>query len=185
MQRKGTGDITCEICGRTLDESNYYRVNGSKMLLCKICAARGNYEKVKARARGGSTGRSRQKTNKSTTKARKKKQKTSSGGKQRSYAKQRLVQNYGEKIRTARLRSNLTKKELARNLKEKASYISKIEKEKMRPPKDLISKLEGLLEINLTEKSKSGTATSMGEEEGEVTVGDVVRIKGKKEEDKG
>lgn len=184
MQSKVSGSVTCEICGRNIDEPHYYLVDGSKMLLCKICAARGNYEKVKTRARSSRTAGSGQKTKKSMIKTRKKKQKPSSRRKRPSHSTQRLVQNYGEKIRTARLRANLTKKELARNLKEKASYISKIEKKKMRPPKDLISKLEDLLEINLTEKLKSKATRWAGTEEGEVTVGDVVRIKGKKKKDK-
>lgn len=179
MQRN-QGTISCEICGRKVDSPNYYRVSGGRMVLCKACAARGNYKKIKTQQKKKTYG---QKT--STSSGSQKKTKRHSKKKKTRKEKQRkqLIRNYGQKIKAARLEANITKKELARKLREKVSYISKIEKEKMKPPKTLIAKLEGYLGINLTETVPTDTTKSNWGDEGELTVGDVVQIKGREKKD--
>ncbi|NIQ06405.1 MAG: TIGR00270 family protein [Candidatus Korarchaeota archaeon] len=177
MQRSGV-EITCEICGRNVSSPSYYRVDGRKMILCKVCAKRGGFQKVKTKQRKKEVPRS------TSSQMKTKSQKVTKKRRHRRYTQERKhpVRNVGKKIRAARLHANLTKKELARTIKEKVSYLSKIEKGEMTPSMDVIAKIEGHLGINLTETPKAEVSkTSWGKEE-ELTVGDVVQIRGKKKE---
>lgn len=185
MQRENR-EISCEICGRNVESPTYYRVNGQKMILCKVCASRGGYQKVKRKMKE-TTKPKDTKTSVTPSKSTSKPNKTDRKTKRKKYSseRERLVRKYGEKIRSARLRTDLTKKELARKIKEKATYISKIEKEKIRPPSNLVSKLERYLGIKLKRKVKEKVSKVTSEEEGEhLTVGDIVQIKGRRKNEK-
>ncbi len=63
-----------------------------------------------------------------------------------------LVEDYSERIRTARVRMGLTQEELAKMILEKRTVISKLERGEMRPDEKLIKKLEKALNIKLKEK---------------------------------
>ena len=63
-----------------------------------------------------------------------------------------LVEDYPERIRSAREKMGLTQEELAKMILEKRTVISKLERGEMRPDEKLTKKLEKALHIKLKEK---------------------------------
>ena len=88
-----------------------------------------------------------------------------------------VVQDYDERIRTAREAAGLSQKELAQELNEKASLIRKLERGASLPSDSVQSKLERKLDITLTEGGVSDTEWEGGASTGEYTLGDVVQRK--------
>lgn len=87
-----------------------------------------------------------------------------------------LVDDYGERIRRARMERGLSQKDLAMDLKEKELLIKKIEKQDLIPEEDVRRKLEKALGIRLidvpedmVEKKKAGGMVP--------TLGDVISIR--------
>jgi putative transcription factor len=87
-----------------------------------------------------------------------------------------IVDDYGERIRKARMERGLSQKDLAMELKEKELLIKKIEKGDLIPEDDLRMKLERALSIRLIDvpdeaetKNKPGKVVP--------TLGDVISIK--------
>jgi len=87
-----------------------------------------------------------------------------------------IVEDYGERIRNARMQRGLSQKELALELKEKELLIKKLEKGDLIPEDDVRLKLERALDIRLIdvpadieEKKKAGKVVP--------TLGDVISIK--------
>ncbi|HNB03756.1 MAG TPA: helix-turn-helix domain-containing protein, partial [Methanoregulaceae archaeon] len=87
-----------------------------------------------------------------------------------------IVDDYGERIRKARMERGLSQKDLAMELKEKELLIKKIEKGDLIPEDDVRLRLERALSIRLIdtpdiseEKKKPGKVVP--------TLGDVISIK--------
>jgi len=80
-------------------------------------------------------------------------------------------------IREARNQAGLSIEELARIVGEKSSYIRKIEKEEIRPSEKIISKLEKILRIKLTEKLEEKIEKQEKEDKMRLRIADVVEIK--------
>jgi len=87
-----------------------------------------------------------------------------------------IVDDYGERIRKARMGRGWSQKDLAMDLKEKELLIKKIEKQDLIPEEDVRKKLEKALGIRLidvpediVEKKKPGGMVP--------TLGDVISIK--------
>jgi len=87
-----------------------------------------------------------------------------------------IVEDYGERIRTARMEKGLSQKDLAMQLKEKELLIKKIEKGDLIPEDDVRRKLEKALEIRLIDSAGEDDGVHRG---GKVvpTLGDVISIK--------
>jgi putative transcription factor len=66
--------------------------------------------------------------------------------------KEDLVEDYGARIRSARERAGMTKKDLAMKINERVTILSKIEVNQMRPDEKIIAKLQKELGIVLKEK---------------------------------
>jgi transcriptional regulator, XRE family len=90
-----------------------------------------------------------------------------------------VAQDYEERIRRARENQRLSQEELAKQLNEKASLIRKLERGDSLPTDSVQSKLEGALDISLTEGAGGADDTEWegGTSEGEYTLGDVVQRK--------
>ncbi len=73
-----------------------------------------------------------------------------------------LIENYGHKIREIREKSNLTLEEFAKQLKERASYIDKIENHKAKPDKKLADKIykQFKLKLYVPASESEGVSTS-------------------------
>lgn len=120
---------SCQICGKEADDLTKIKVEGTKMMVCEDCKNLGtevdSNKNMSTRTENSST---RSKSSKS---------------------QEVLVNDYGKKLRSARESKNLSQAELADKLNEKESFISKIERENMKPPKKLAKKLETELGLEL------------------------------------
>lgn len=72
-----------------------------------------------------------------------------------------LVDDYGNVVRRARERRELTQEELAGRLKEKASTIRNVENDELVPSEDLAEKLERFLGVKLYVEDGEGTNAAL------------------------
>lgn len=92
---------------------------------------------------------------------------------------ERLVGDYGSRIRAARERRGLSQKDFARLIAEKESIVSKLEAGQFEPPLLMARKLERLLGITLVERRKAEPAEA-GQKPSKpavLTIGDVADIR--------
>ncbi|MBI2598528.1 MAG: TIGR00270 family protein [Candidatus Diapherotrites archaeon] len=123
--------MDCEICGQE-NAKNHILMYGQKMLVCIDCSNLG--ERVIGE----------------TVFSVKKNQEFSAApaGFAGDFF---LAKGFGQIIRSARQKNNLTLNELAQKIFEKESFLHKIEQEKMFPDKKLAKKLESALNIKIVE----------------------------------
>jgi putative transcription factor len=90
-----------------------------------------------------------------------------------------VVQDYDDRIRTARESQGLTQEELAKQLNEKASLIRKLERGDVLPSDSVQRKLERALGLDLTMggSGDDDAEWSGGSSTGGTTLGDVVKRK--------
>jgi putative transcription factor len=89
-----------------------------------------------------------------------------------------VVQDYDERIRSARESRGLSQEELAKQLNEKASLIRKLERGDVLPSDSVQRKLEKELDISLTEGGgDTDTEWEGSSSAGTTTLGDVVKRK--------
>jgi len=95
-----------------------------------------------------------------------------------SIAEYELVDDYDERIRSARQAKGLTTKELALKLRISESLLRKIEQGKMKPSIELARRIERLLGVKLVVPTEEPEALEgSGGEEEYPTLGDVVVIR--------
>lgn len=94
-----------------------------------------------------------------------------------------LVPDYHERIRLARQKMKLTQKDVSIQTKVSVSELQSIETGKMRPPDKIIEKLEKFFEIKITEEVKAYRPQDQRKSAAFQTLGDIVVIKKKNEED--
>jgi putative transcription factor len=161
--------LNCDICGREISGQAFkVRVEGAKLLVCGRCQRLGTpyvEEPVVRRPiaprvlplRG----------------AHRKAPELPKGMEESD-----IAEDYAERVRSQRMKLGLSQDELAKRAREKLSVIQKIETGKMAPDTKLCRQLEHELRIKLLVPRKEisevpGTITP------EVTLGDIVRVKGK------
>lgn len=88
-----------------------------------------------------------------------------------------VVENYANIIKLAREKLGLKQEELAKKLNEKESTISHIESGKYPPNIRLAEKLEKFFNIDLIEEIEDEVEVTSGSESGELTIGDMIKIK--------
>jgi len=85
-----------------------------------------------------------------------------------------IVEDYGERIRKARMERGLSQKDLAMQMKEKELLIKKIEKGELIPEEDVRKKLEKALEIKLvdtiTDEAEKKTQGKITQTLGDLTI---------------
>ncbi len=118
---------SCELCGKETDSVKKAKIEGAVLKVCDSCASMG--EEL------------------SQTSSRKKKKRKKTPKKRSS--DEVLVPKYGEKLKEARESEQLSIKEVANDLNEKESLISKIEKQDLKPDKTLAKKLSEKFGITL------------------------------------
>lgn len=155
--------MACELCGKEVNETKTVKVEGSEMEVCGECEKYGKEVLTS------------EKKNQSTQEVLQRIKEKKSHGSSDSYEEstEELALDYSERIESARLESDLTQEELAKQINEKKSVIAKLEREDMRPSEDLREKLENTLSIELTEKIKSAPTKTTEETEG-LTIGDLI-----------
>ncbi len=89
-----------------------------------------------------------------------------------------LVSDYGKKLKEARESEGISLKEVADELNEKSSLISKIEKQELKPDKPLARKLSKRFDLELyTNPEVSDHDTGSSADSRKATLGDVAEIK--------
>ncbi len=170
--------MPCEMCGKE-GPLKTAKIEGNKMRVCGDCAKFGQVVEPASSSGGtSSSGGSASETNKPNIQAglEKRKQK-----KRRDVFSDRdkvLVEDYGDRVRKARQKKDLTPEELSDQINEKKSVISHTERNDHHPSDDLVKKLERALDITLMEKpqhtelAQSQTKPSSA---GKVTLGDLLK----------
>jgi putative transcription factor len=90
---------------------------------------------------------------------------------------QKLVDNYGQKIKNAREKRNLKQEELSKRINEKESLIKNIEKGHIEPSLKTARKIESFLKIRLIEEVELDESVIRKGDDGgdELTLGDVIK----------
>jgi len=159
--------MQCEMCGaRIQGQPKTVRVEGAVLEVCAQCARYGTeIPKVQSPTlRAGMPPRATV-----TPPERRKKDVF-------DFIEGEIVEDYGERIRTARMERGWSQKDLAMQLKEKELLIKKIEKGDLIPEDDVRKKLEKALNIRLIDSSSPEEGGRAG---GRVvpTLGDVISLK--------
>jgi putative transcription factor len=88
-----------------------------------------------------------------------------------------LAEDYPKRISKARSKKGLTQEDLAKQINEKKSVISRLESGEMRPSDKLIKKLERTLDIKLKERMEFQIEESKKKlTSGGVTLGDLIKM---------
>ena len=92
---------------------------------------------------------------------------------------ERIVEDYAQRIRTAREKRNLSQQDFAKTLTIKESLLHKIETGTFEPPIDLARKLEHTLRIVLVQMREESTTMSTQKENKSdgLTIGDILKMK--------
>lgn len=147
---------TCELCGRDVDSLKKVKIEGATLKTCDSCAEMG--EEV-------------------TTRSKKSRKKKKSSRNKRS-SEDVLVSDYGERIKEARESEQLSIAEVADDLNEKESLISKIEKQELKPDKPLADKLSKKFGVTLyTNPEVADYETGNSGDSRKATMEDVADIK--------
>jgi len=159
--------MQCELCGATIKgPPKTVRIEGAELDVCSQCAKYGTEVQKQKKAeprKGGPVVRA------VATPARKTRDVL-------DQIEGEIVDDYGERIRKARMERGLSQKDLAMELKEKELLIKKIEKGDLIPEDGLRKKLERALSIRLIDIPDEAEAKKLP---GKVvpTLGDVISLK--------
>jgi putative transcription factor len=162
--------LNCEICGREISGQAFkVKVEGAKLLVCSRCQrlgkpyveepavkrplARGALAPRVVRRRAPELPRGMDETD--------------------------IAEDCADRVRRQRMKLGLSQDELAKSVKEKLSVIQKIETGKMTPDTKLCRELEHELKIKLLVPRKEISEVPKTAPPAEVTLGDIMRIKGK------
>jgi len=179
-----SGKMECEICGSPIKGSpKYVLIGGAKLAVCSRCAKYGTIiqkeERSETRQRA-----SYSKPNLPTLYTIAKRARVRRISKE-SGEEYEIVEGYGEVIKRARENMGLSIEELASMVGEKASLISKIEREKIVPSINLARKLERLLHIKLiSPRDEVYPKVETGKEKFTLTIADIVEFKSSKRSEK-
>lgn len=168
---------TCEICGRECHSTREISLEGAQLQACSRCAELG--EPVRKPKHPGLRPPS-------TPKSRPVSTPRPSSLHRRPHIRSRPqrrelvpVEDFTKLIRKAREQRGWAQKEVARQLHERTSIITKIESGKMTPTIRLARKLERLYKLTLLEEAESVDLSPVSSPSS-TTLGDVVQIKRKK-----
>jgi putative transcription factor len=162
--------LNCDICGREITTQAFkVKVEGAKLLVCGRCQRLGTPYTEEPSARPPAVMRPF-----SPRIAPRKAPELPRG-----MAELEIVEDCADRVRRNRMKSGLSQEELAKRVKEKLSVIQKIETGKMSPDTKLCRALEHELKIKLLVPRKEVSDVPKTAPPGEVTLGDIIRIKGK------
>ena len=166
--------MECEICGKTLPETNPIKakIEGSVMVVCKECSKLGKVQKEPPKP----------KFVKQTNPKKQRKPKTNNkrNYRRRDEPQEELIEDYNIEIRQARESKKWSREDLAGKINERVSVINRIETGKMTPDNKLTKKLENALDIILLEKIDSVDLNEfINSQTGERTLGNIMKIKRK------
>ena len=163
--------MKCEICGKEIIGQPYkVSVDGANLLVCKSCARFGK----PVREQGLTKAKSK------TTKQAPSAVRARIYTRKETHHEKELVPNYNRLIIERRKALGWTTEHLARILKEKESWIKKIESGKIVPPLYLAKKLERVLGITLLTDVLEIPPDELEPSKKDLTIGDLIEFKEKK-----
>ncbi|ACV10547.1 transcriptional regulator, XRE family [Halorhabdus utahensis DSM 12940] len=178
--------VQCEMCGAETAAPNTVKVEGAELDVCDECADFG----TEVRTQESSSASTKYSTDSSGSSSSSSSGSasggggsggSSGGGSRRDMFDEmdELVQDFDQRIRSAREAADMSQEELADQLNEKASLIRKLEHGDHLPSDDVQQKLERALDIELTESGGTDDDADWdsGSAVGEYTLGDVVERK--------
>ena len=149
---------SCQLCGKDSDNLKKTKIEGAVLRVCNSCSDMGDVMEQKKEK-----------------KKQKKRKKTTS---RRPRETEVLANDYGSRVKEAREDRELSIKELADDMNEKASLIRKVEREDLKPEKALAKKLSKKLGITLYVNPQVSEHSIEEGDERDATVEDVADIKG-------
>jgi len=173
----------CEMCGAETPSPKTVKIEGAELDVCDDCAELGTEvqtEESSSTATKYSTSSSGESSGGTTTTGNTGGGGSSGGGSRRDMFDEMgtLVDDYSERIRTARESRDQSREELADDLNEKASLIRKLERGDVLPSDEVQRKLERTLDIDLTGEAGGDTDDwEAGDGPGGLTLGDMVERK--------
>jgi len=178
--------VQCEMCGTETQSPNKIKVEGAELDVCDECTdfgtevttddAASTSTKYSTGSSAGDSGGSTSTTGSAASSA----SSGGGGGSRRDMFDEmdELVQDFDQRIRSARESAGLSQSDLADRLNEKASLIRKLEHGDHLPSDEVQRKLERELGIDLSGgASEEDTEWEGGSDVGEYTLGDVVERK--------
>lgn len=150
--------LECEICGAAGADKKA-EVEGTELRVCEKCASLGDVKESHPRNKKAKA----EKDSRSPPKFEEDSEKV-------------LKRNYGKLVRKGRKEEDFTIEEFAKKLGEKASVIKRIEKEDLKPDKELSKKIEDSLDLELFTEFEGGTEGEESKSE-KITIGDVAEVK--------
>ncbi len=154
--------MICEMCGKDVPRLHRVMIEGAILNVCDSCA------------RFGVPVEEKHERPKSVNVQAKNVQKIKSKKEDLLEEEFVLVENYGTILKNAREKMNLSLEDAAKKLLEKKNVLSKIEREEMRPDKNLIKKLEKFYNVKITEKPTITKINEVTKKEN-VTLGDLIK----------
>ncbi|MBS7632571.1 TIGR00270 family protein [Candidatus Bathyarchaeota archaeon] len=174
IKASGVATLRCEVCGRKIfGQPQRVLIEEAKLTVCYECSKHGKiiHEEPKPKTVAPRLSGKRQPLSIPARSQPEIKIDTSI----------ELVENYGEKIRQAREKLNLSHEDLGKKLNEKVSLLRKIETGKMKPNNTLVSRLEHVLKVKLivpASEEKIPEAKIPKAINREVTLGDLMKLDG-------
>lgn len=168
------------MCGREIySKPITIEIEGAELSVCPSCAKHGKQvSKPKPKPKGASFSGVR------TVLPSQSKQPASRPYKSHEESETKvLASDYSERIRLARQKKKLTQKEVSIQTKVSVAELQSIETGKMRPPDAIIAKLENFFKIRITEDIQAYSLKDQKKGPAFQTLGDVVVIKKKKDEE--
>ncbi|UPM43027.1 multiprotein bridging factor aMBF1 [Halocatena salina] len=170
----------CEMCGKEVPSLTAVRIEGAEIDVCDDCADFGTEVRTESTSQStkystdsGAAGSSSTSGTPSTGSS-----STESRGHDMFDEMDEIVQDYDQRIRSARESAGLSQEELANQLNEKSSLIRKLEHGDSLPSDSVQTKLERKLGISLSESAEMDDSDwDGGSSSGSYTLGDVVRRK--------
>jgi putative transcription factor len=174
--------VQCEMCGTETGSPKTVKIEGAELEVCDDCADFGTEvrtEETSSTSTKYSTSSSGSSSSSASSPSGGSSGTTGGGGRRDMFDEMdEVVQDYDDRIRTAREAEDLTQEELANQLNEKASLIRKLERGDVLPSDSIQRKLEKELGIDLSMGgSDDDNEWSGGSATGGTTLGDVVKRK--------
>ena len=177
------GMVQCEMCGTETPSPKTVKVEGAELDVCDQCASFGTEVKTADSSSTSTKYSTASDSGSSGSGSGSQSSSTSSGGGGSSRRSDMfdqmddIVQDYGDRIRSARESRGMSQADLANELNEKASLIRKLERGETLPSDGVQRELEGFLDIDLTGGDVSDTEWESDTDAGTRTLGDVVERK--------
>jgi len=179
--------VQCEMCGAETGSPKTIKVEGAELSVCADCADFGTEVRTGDDGASGSTKYSTDSSGSSgSSSGSTGSSRSSAGGGSSSRSRrdmfdemEEIVEDYDDRIRTAREAAGLSQSELADQLNEKASFIRKLERGESLPNDTIRRKLERALDVDLVEGGGGDEEEewSGGSSQSGMTLGDVVKRK--------